>query len=321
MRPSDQTVKDNYLTPAHPTAFSGIQKVYDYYEGSVPLNKVKKILSSIDAYTLQKEYKDLAHTSNPTYVHNPRQQFQMDIAFVTHLAEFNDGYMYLLVCIDVFTKFAFVRPLKTKRGPEVLDAFKSILKQANELPTYLVVDRGTEFTNQVFTNYCRSNNIKLINNYTSVHAPVAERFIRSLKRIMGTYLQNKEHKRYIDDLQKLVRTYNLRKHRSIGLSPYEGEKPSSSLHIRLQLSKQRNTIKKVKPKLKVGDYVRISLEKNKFSRGHDQKSSNEIFIIYSIKTKLQIPMYYLKDMGGEVLLGGFYAYQLTVVPKPTAVNM
>lgn len=314
----ENKIKENYLSPAHPTAFGGIQKVYEFYKGKVSYNKIQKILSSIDAYTLQKEYKKVVNSTNPTYVLFPRHQFQMDIAYVTHLMEYNSGYRYLLVCIDVFTKFAFVRPLINKTGREVLEAFKSILKQANQNPMLLVVDRGTEFTNQAFVNYCRIENIKIINNYTSVHAPVAERFIRSLKRIMGTYLQSKNgNKRYLEDLQNLVKTYNLRKHRTINMAPYEAEKPSSSLHIRLHMSKAQRVIKKKKPKLKIGDLVRISLEKNKFTRGHDKKSSDEIFKIYSINTKKPIPMYYLKDLEGEIIKGGFYGYELTALPSNT----
>lgn len=306
-----ELVKKNYLSPAHPTSFSGIQKVYDFYKGKVSLAQIKKILSHIDSYTLHKEYKKLS--TNPIYVNYARNQMQMDIAYVDHLQADNDGYKYLLICIDCFTKFAFVRALKTKTGPETLLNFQSILKQANKKPETILVDRGAEFANQGFQNYCRLQGIKLINNYTSVHAPIAERFIRSLKQIVSKYLTANNSKRYIDQLQNLVKTYNVRKHRSIQMSPYQAEKPSSALSVRTALSKYRQNIKRKLPKLGIGQRVRIAYSKNKFSRGHDQKSSNEIFTIYAIKTKLPIPMYYLKDEKGEKIMGGFYSYELTSV--------
>ena len=305
------TVIKNYLTPSHPTAFGGIQKVYQFYKGKIGLNEVKKILSNLDAYTLHKEYKQL--TTNPNYVNHARQQFQADIAYVDHLTRYNDGFKYLLVCIDSFTKFAFVRPLKDKTGMTTLNAFQSILKQANQKPKILLVDKGTEFLNQAFLNFCRQSGIKLINNYTSIHAPIAERFIRTLKRIMVTYMTAKNTNRYIDVLQSLVKTYNLRKHRSIKMPPFEAEKPSSGLRVRESLSKMRQKIKKRPPKLQIGQKVRIALERKVFTRGHHIKSSKEIFTIYHIKTKLPIPIYYIKDKNNERISGGFYGYELTPV--------
>ena len=306
-----QLVAKNYRTPGHPTAFGGIQTVYNFYKGAYSFEEIKKVLSNLDGYTLHKEYKKLE--SNPNYVHHARQQMQMDIAYVDRIAQYNGGYKYLLICIDSFTKFAFVRPLKNKTGMLTLKNFISIIKQARQKPMHLLVDRGKEFVNQAFINYCRLNGIKVLHNYTSVHAAIAERFIRTLKRIISSYLTTNNTKRYIDKLQALVKTYNLRKHRTIQMSPFLAEKPSSGLAIREALSKMRSKIKNKIPRLHVGQRVRISLEKRKFSRGHDQKSSTEIFTIYHIKTKLPIPMYYLEDDKGEKISGGFYSYELTPV--------
>ena len=57
------------------------------------------------------------------------QQWQIDLA---DMQKFNDGYRYLLVCIDVFSKYAWVVPLKNKTGPSLVNAFKVILSSVRK---------------------------------------------------------------------------------------------------------------------------------------------------------------------------------------------
>ena len=58
--------------------------------------------------------------------------WQMDLADMQAIATDNDGYRYLLVCIDVFSKFVWVIPLKTKTGPALVTAFKKILESGRK---------------------------------------------------------------------------------------------------------------------------------------------------------------------------------------------
>lgn len=305
---SSRLVLKNYTTPGHPTAYSGLDTVFQYYKGHFSKKQLKKILSTKDVYTLHKHYKELQR--NPTYVHTIRQQFQIDLAYVEELSTFNDGTKYLLNCIDSFTRFAFVRPLQDKKASTFLNAFKSILRQARAKPKFVVSDKGSEFKNEMFSNFCRAEGIIPIFNYTSTHAFIVERFNRTLKDLMYKYMTDTKQYRYINQLQNLVETYNRRTHRMIKMSPVEAEKPKNSFKIRYRMSKHRNKIKRQTPKYSVGDKVRISLEKNKFSRGHHVKSTEEIFQIYHVKTVLPIPIYYIQDLKGEKIRGGFYSFEL-----------
>ena len=64
------------------------------------------------------------------------------------LKDYNDGYRYLLVCIDVFSKYAWIVPIKSKTGPALVEAFKVILSSRRK-PHKIMTDQGTEF----FTNH------------------------------------------------------------------------------------------------------------------------------------------------------------------------
>ena len=68
---------------------------------------------------------------------------------VQNLSRYNRGYKYLLTCIDIFGKYAWVVPLKTKQSQELVKAFQKILASGRK-PSKLQTDQGTEFLNRVF---------------------------------------------------------------------------------------------------------------------------------------------------------------------------
>ena len=77
-----------------------------------------------DAYTLHKPMRR-NFKRNWVIVGGIDQQWQMDLADMQSMQKFNDGYRYLLVCIDVFSKYAWVIPLKNRTGPFTGWSFQS----------------------------------------------------------------------------------------------------------------------------------------------------------------------------------------------------
>ena len=68
------------------------------------------------------------------------------------LSKENNGYKYILTVIDVLPKYAWVEPLKTKSGENLVKAFAKILKKGRK-PEKLHSDKGTEFTNKLFQSF------------------------------------------------------------------------------------------------------------------------------------------------------------------------
>ena len=66
------------------------------------------------------------------------------------LSRKNKGIKYLLCAIDLYSKYAFVIPLKDKKGISIVNAFNKIIKQSNRKPNKIWVDQGGEFYNHVF---------------------------------------------------------------------------------------------------------------------------------------------------------------------------
>ena len=316
-------LKESYKTPGHPIAFSGLRNVYNYFRGKLSINEIRNALAEIESYTLHKTFQD--RQRNPSYSHFKRYQWQMDLVDVQHLAAYNDGVNYLLNCIDTFTRYAFVRLLPSKHGPVVLNAFRSILQEAGSKPKILVADRGTEFYNQGFQTFCQANEILFYSPDSSIHGAYIERFNRSLQTLVYKYMTENETNRYISKTEPdgrvielmplFVQTYNNRKHRMIGVTPFQAETdPSTHIDIQKRLNSYHEKIKTRFPTFKVGDYVRIAKIKGKFSRGYNETASQEIFKVHAVKTNLKIPMYALSNYrGDEVIKGSFYPFELVKV--------
>jgi len=320
-------LKTNYRSPGHPIAFSGVQNVYNYFKGRLKVSTIKKALSELESYTLQREFH--AGQRNPSYSHYKRYRFEADLIDVQALAQYNDGVNYLLSCIDTWSRYAFVRPLQSKHGRIVLEAFKSILDEAGTKPKNISCDRGTEWINIDFKNYCLANGINLYAPDTSIHAAYIERFNRTFQNIVYSYMTEHETNRYltrtlpngnvVELLPLFVSTYNNRKHRMIGVTPLEAEtKPELQIDIQKRLNSYHEKIKRKNPTLKIGDYVRIAKIKGKFSRGYNEQASQEIFRVHQVKTNLRIPLYVLTNYrGDEIIKGSFYDFELVKVEGDT----
>ena len=74
----------------------------------------------------------------------------VDLADMQSLSRKNKGIKYLLCAIDLYSKYAFVIPLKDKKGISIVNAFNKIIKQSNRKPNKIWVDQGGEFYNNVF---------------------------------------------------------------------------------------------------------------------------------------------------------------------------
>ena len=74
----------------------------------------------------------------------------VDLADMQLLSKYNKGIRFLLCVIDIFSKYAWVVPLKDKKGTSIVKAFQKILKQSNRKPNKIWVDKGSEFYNVYF---------------------------------------------------------------------------------------------------------------------------------------------------------------------------
>ena len=192
------------------------------------------------------------------------------------ISKYNKGIRFLLCVIDIFSKYAWVFPLKDKKGVSIVTAFQSILKQSNRKPNKIWVDKGSEFYNASFKKWLRNNNIVMNSTHNEGKSVVAERSIRALKNKIYKYMTSISKNVYIDKLDDIVDEYNNTYHTTFKMKPI-GVKDNTYI----------NNDKKVNdkdPKFKVGDHVRISKYKNIFAKGYTQIGLKK----YLLSKKLKI---------------------------------
>ena len=81
----------------------------------------------------------------------------------------------------MFSKYAWVVPLKDKKGARITNAFQKNLKRSDRKPNKIWVDQGSEFYNNVFENWLKDNDIGMYSTFNEGKYVIAERFIKSLK--------------------------------------------------------------------------------------------------------------------------------------------
>ena len=69
----------------------------------------------------------------------------VDLADMQLLSKFNKGLRFLLCVIDIFSKHAWVIPLKDKKDISIVNAFQIVLKDSNHKPNKIWVDKGSDF--------------------------------------------------------------------------------------------------------------------------------------------------------------------------------
>ena len=196
----------------------------------------------------------------------------MDMQLISKL---NKGFRFLLCVIDIFSKFAWVVPLKYIIGISIVDAFQKILHKSGGKPNKILVDKGSEFYNNSFIKWLKDKDIEVFSIHNEVKTVVAEGFIRTLKTKIYKYLTSMSKNVYIDKLDDIVGEYHNTYHRTIKMKPVDVK---DNTHI--DFEKEFNDKDR---KFKIGDHVKISNYKNIFAKGYTKNWSENLFVIKKIK--------------------------------------
>ena len=225
----------------------------------------------------------------------------VELADTRLLSKENKGIKYLLCVIDLFSKYAFVVPLKDKKGISITNTLNKIIKQSNRKPNKIWVDQGGEFYNHVFKRWLSNNDIIMYSTFNEGKSAVVERFIRTLKNKLYKHMTAINKNVYYDVSDDVVNEYNNTKNNTIKMKPKDVKNDNNRVYI--DEHNEKST------RFNVDDRVRISTFKNIFAKGYTPNWSREIFVINKISDT--VPWTYsLKDLNGEEILGSFYDREL-----------
>ena len=200
----------------------------------------------------------------------------------------------------MYSKCAFVIPLKDKKGISIANAFNKIITQYNKKTNKIWVDQGGEFYNHNFKKWLSDNDIIMYSTYNEGKSVVAERFTRTLKNKLYKHMTATGKNVYYDVLDDVVNEYNNAKHNTIKMKPID---VGDNKRVYIDEHNEKDS------RFKVGDRVRRSKFKNIFAKGYTPNWSKEIFILDKINDTVPYT-YNIKDLNDEEIIGSFYDREL-----------
>ena len=274
---SDKLLRDKAFKIASDPKYDGYQRglasmVYKFFDkkssGSGMTNENYQLANELHKPIIRKFKKRKVYSSFRDNI------WGVDLADMQLLSKYNKGIKYLLCGIDLFSKYAWVIPLKDKKGTSIVNAFQKIISEERK-PNKIWVDQGSEFYNNFFKDFLKINNIEMYSTYNEGKSIVAERFIKTLKNKVFKHMTAISENFYFDVLDAIVNKYNNAIHKTIKMKPIDVTSDS--------FAEYNEDSNKKDPKFKVGDHVRISKYKNIFAKGYAPNWSEEVFVINRIK--------------------------------------
>ena len=274
---------ENKIREIYNQGFFSFQKLYHKLKESgynITQKQVKDFLSKQETYQIHKQQK-LPKSFFPITSHYQNQVVQIDLADMQELATKNKNFKYFLCVIDVFTRFAWVIPLKNKFSSTITDAMSELLKDIKTKPEIINCDNGSEFISASFKSLCDKYKIKI--NYAQkgdhYKLGIIDRFIRTLRGLIEKQMTMNKTNNYINHLKDLVHNYNHSYHSSIKSTPVNAD----PIQIKADLAVRQMDALMQETTFQVGQKVRSVINKTMFEKGATPKWSK---IIHTIKSSL-----------------------------------
>lgn len=312
---------EQYFDAAHEAGYSSARNLLRVNSRGERLSLAEKRriadwLSNVDAYTLhhpvRKRIPRLYYD-----VDNVDDVWEGDLCQFDSIYKENDGYRYVLVVIDVLSKFAFVEALRQKTADAVAAGFERILARSdNRKPALFQSDRGREFLGAAFQRVLKKHDIRFRTaRNPDIKCAVVERFNRTLKSRLSRLFTHRNTHRFVDVLQSVVDGYNDSFHSSIKKKPsqvtiYNAAEAHENM-IKRAISNRKRVAKTAK--YHVDDYVRISRTKSAFAKGYERNFTEEIFKVTRVVQRQGIYIYEVCDLNDEPIDGFFYTEELVRV--------
>ena len=278
---STQSNKDKIIRQIYYDSDSGFGSIAETHR------EAKKILNSItyndvkDFLERQKSRQTKGYRGFNSYVADkPLAEIQIDIADFTASGALNNGFRYLFVAIDIFTKHCHAVPIKDKQPAESVRAMTEILKVIG-VPEVIYHDNEGSWNSGDFIELLNQNKIKQI--ITSTPPPFAERMIQTIKNMIHTRLDGLEidKQEWINLLPAVLKKYNNTKHSTIRMTPNQAKQGNDNIEIWLNIE-SKATYSRSYPPLKKGSEVRTYIKPKTMTKGYDSRWSKEVYKVIAI---------------------------------------
>lgn len=270
-----------FLDINHPAGFSHPAKLLNTARTSgfpdARLTDVQSVLQSIPAYRLHKQRRN-KYSRMTTIAHDAHERWQVDLMSLGHLSTYNEDVKYILLVVDVFSRFVMGIPLTNKSGKEVRLALELIFMKSGFIPKIITSDKGKEFTGSEFKNLLRKYRIS---QYFSLpnrtKASIIERVIKTIRMKLGKFMTHTKSKKILDVIHKIMESYNESIHSTVGMSPFNAMNSIANRQLALfnlnqKIKKQpltKWTNNRTPGMIKEGDTVHVPTHQTTFTKSSD----------------------------------------------------
>lgn len=277
-----------------------------------------------------------SHTPvKPIVVSKPMKYLQADLIDRTGYATTNRNFAYLMTVVDVFSKYAFVVPLRNKEADTIVAAIEGIIaKIGPSIVKIFHTDNGTEFKNDTVADKLKALGIKPVYGqaYRFQSQGAVERFNQTVQMMIHRYLLQNQTNNYVDVLDTLVKNYNDTVHETTKQRPIDLIQPITAAiakKIKVAKSNIREQADKILlkqarefPSIEVGDFVRVielKFQKTKV-KGFAVKYRTDIYQVVSKRFHGNDYAYRITSNLSDVKAGPFETvsrFQIKKIPNPS----
>ena len=184
---------------------------------------VEKFVRDQEVAQLTRPVNKEGRVVSPIITKRPMEMMQVDLIDLSRFPYKNVlNHTVILVCIDLFSKYVLLRPLRTKESTNVALAFKNILHNGF-VPEVVQSDAGSEFKGGPFQEICRRHGIK--QKFGTAGKPNTqggvERVNGTIKRAVFADFIQKNNTDFSRSLSEIQFCYNTTKHSTTQLSPHQ----------------------------------------------------------------------------------------------------
>lgn len=229
-----------------------------------------------------------------------------DLLVMKKYAAENKDFKYILVVLDTFSKYLWLQPLRRKLASHVTPAFQKLF--SSRTPKFLHVDKGKEFRNKSLKSLLKKHNIIMYHSESKEKSAIVERVNRTINEKLKLRFEVNQNHKWLNLLPTILKEYNEKDiHRTIGTQPCKVNKDNEQEILLRMFPLEKFSLNK--PKLEIGDRVRLSKYKDLFVNKYTRKWTTEIFVIHNIKYTDPIA-YIVKDLDNNIITGAFYDQEL-----------
>lgn len=272
-------MKENIEATYKAYGYPSPEKLHKILDGQMSISQIEKAIANnkVRQLYLDRPNKIGGHI----LAYAPKQQYQIDISFMDKFKQQNRGFQYILLVIDVFSRFIWAIPLKTKQTKEVLNAFDTIPK-----PDCVMSDNGSEFVSKDFQDLLEKRGITQQTAIVGDHHAlgIVDRATLTLKNYMYKQFIGNDDVKWYNLLPQIVDMYNNTPHKGIyNYTPKEAFTDKTVQAVLATINTELSENKRFHSDVKIGDMVRTRIADSKFKRGFTPRWSSDVEKVTAIR--------------------------------------